>query len=178
MTKFKPEDAVFGLPSKRSSLHRYAISNEHLLHAIPENMNFESAATLPVVTTTVHEAFVRRCNIQKGDRVLIHAASGGVGMMAIQYCQMIGCTVIATAGDPFKHEILNAMGVTSTTSSRDVDKFTKFMTRYGHVDVVLNSLNGEYIPASIKFLRGGGHFAKLENVIYGQPKNWHHIGQM
>ncbi len=161
VSQFKIGDAVFGLPSSRNSLHHFSVSNERLLKRIPSGMQFEEAATLPVVLTTIQEAFVQKCKLKKGDRVLVHAASGGIGMMAIQYCKRFGCHVIATAGAHFKHKKLKLLGVDEITSSRNVDSFKQYMKEHGKVDVVLNSLSGEYISASVDALRYGGHFCEI-----------------
>ncbi len=95
--------------------------------------------------------------------MLIHAAAGGVGLAAIQIAQAAGAEVIATAGSPFKREYLRALGVPHVFDSRSlafVDDVRRVTGGQG-VDVVLNSLSGAAIPASLSLLRTGGRFVEI-----------------
>ncbi|MEG3632149.1 zinc-binding dehydrogenase, partial [Streptomyces poriticola] len=93
-----------------------------------------------------------------GDRVLVHAAAGGVGMAAVQVARLLGAEVFATAS-PGKHEVLRDAGLDEAhvASSRD----TEFAKRFPEMDVVLNSLAGEFVDASLQLLRSGGRFVEL-----------------
>merc|ERR1712151_1373000 len=123
---------------------------------------------MPVIFVTVEESLNDLANLKRGERVLIHAAAGGVGLVAIQYAQMVGAEVYATAGAPEKHEFLRSLGVKYITSSRNGQQFEEDMQRFlkesgaDGIDVVLNSLShDDYIPRSLALLREGGRFMEI-----------------
>ena len=97
------------------------------------------------------------------DRVLIHAAAGGVGLAAVQLAQRAGAEVFATAGSPEKRAYLTSIGVAHVMNSRSVAFADEILaaTNGRGVDAVLNSLNGDSIPASLRALRTGGHFLEI-----------------
>jgi acyl carrier protein len=98
-----------------------------------------------------------------GERVLIHAAAGGVGLAAVQIAQQIGAEIYATAGRDEKRDYLRALGVEHILDSRSlsfVDDIRK-LTHGEGVDLVLNSLAGEFIPASLGLLRSYGRFVEI-----------------
>ncbi|CAE8613315.1 unnamed protein product [Polarella glacialis] len=110
---------------------------------------------MPVIFVTVEQSLGDLSRLQKGERVLIHAAAGGVGFVAIQYAQFVGAVVFATAG-------------AYITSSRDGAKFKEEMRQMlkddgaEGVDVVLNSLShDDYIPRSLALLSKGGRFMEI-----------------
>ena len=78
---------------------------------MPSSLTFEQAATNPTVCLTVDVAFRHATACQPGDQVLVHAAAGGVGLAALQQARMLGCTVLATAGNPAKRSMLRSNGV-------------------------------------------------------------------
>ncbi|CAM9397790.1 unnamed protein product [Chrysoparadoxa australica] len=127
---------------------------------MPRTLTYEQAAALPTVCLTVSQAFDDLAELKAGDKVLIHAASGGVGLAAIQHAQRVGAEVYATAGAAAKHEYLRSLGVDNISTSRDAGTFMKDM---GHisVDVVLNCLSDDYIPSSLKMLSEGGRFVEI-----------------
>jgi NADP-dependent 3-hydroxy acid dehydrogenase YdfG/acyl carrier protein len=91
---------------------------------------------------------------------LVHAAAGGVGMAAMQLARWIGAEVLATASPP-KWEVLRSLGVKHIASSRDSDFVSAFRSATGGADVVLNSLTGEFIDASLSLLTPGGRFVEI-----------------
>ena len=106
--------------------------------------------------------------LKKSERVLIHAAAGGVGLVAIQYAQWVGAEVYATAGAEEKHEFLRSLGVKCTTSSRNGAKMEEDMKQFlkdagvDGIDVVLNSLShDDYISRSLGLLKKGGQFMEI-----------------
>ncbi|CAE7746767.1 ppsC, partial [Symbiodinium pilosum] len=147
-----------------------------LLSPKPPSWSFEEACTMPVIFVTVEEALGDLAQLKRGERVLIHAAAGGVGLVAIQYAQHVGAEVYATAGAEEKHEYLRSLGVKYITSSRNGARFEEemraFLEREGAegVDVVLNSLShDDYIPRSLALLRSGGRFVEI-----GKRGIWSH----
>jgi NAD(P)-dependent dehydrogenase (short-subunit alcohol dehydrogenase family) len=101
--------------------------------------------------------------MQRGQRVLIHAASGGVGLAAIQIARRVGAEIFATAGSPRKREYLKSLGIEHVFDSRSLDFKDQVLQATGGagVDLVVNSLTGETIAASLSLLHEGGHFLEL-----------------
>jgi NADPH:quinone reductase-like Zn-dependent oxidoreductase len=101
--------------------------------------------------------------LQRGERVLVHAAAGGVGLAAVQICQHLGAEVFATAGSEAKREHLRRLGVRHVMSSRTLEwaQQTRERTAGRGVDVVLNSLAGEAIQRGLEVLGPYGRFLEL-----------------
>jgi NADPH:quinone reductase-like Zn-dependent oxidoreductase/NAD(P)-dependent dehydrogenase (short-subunit alcohol dehydrogenase family)/acyl carrier protein len=129
----------------------------------PPRLTFEDAATIPVVFLTSHYGLNHLARLKHGERVLIHAGAGGVGLSAIQLAQRVGAEVFATAGSPAKRAYLKSLGVHHVFDSRDL-RFAdevRIVTGGAGVDVVLNSLAGAFIPASLALLAPGGRFLEI-----------------
>ncbi len=129
----------------------------------PQQLSSEEAATIPVVFLTAYQALVKAAQLSAGERVLIHAAAGGVGLAAVQVAQWLGAEVFATAGNPRKHEFLHEVGVEHVFDSRSLSFAEDVMRVTGGagVNVVLNSLGGEFIPKSISILAPYGRFLEI-----------------
>ena len=133
-----------------------------LVAPVPEGLGPVAAATIPAAALTVRLAF-DWAQLQPGDRVLIHAASGGVGLAAIQMAQQQGATVFATAST-FKRATLRKMGVKYVYDSRTTDFADEILadTDGAGVDVVLNSLTNEgFLEATVRATAQGGRFAEI-----------------
>ena len=133
-----------------------------LLAPVPEGVDPVGAATIPAAALTARLAF-DWAKLRPGDRVLIHAASGGVGMAAIQLARHHGATVFATAS-AYKRATLRAMGVEYVYDSRTTDFADQILadTDGAGVDVVLNSLTNEgFIEATVRATAKGGRFAEI-----------------
>ena len=130
---------------------------------LPDGVGFAEASTLPFAFMTAHYALHQCAKIQRGETVLIHAAAGGVGLAAVQLAHAAGATVIATAGSQAKREFLTEQGVAHTFDSRSISFAADVMrvTNGGGVDLVLNSLAGEFIPASASVLTPTGRFLEI-----------------
>jgi NADPH:quinone reductase-like Zn-dependent oxidoreductase len=139
---------------------------------IPHGLTLEQAATLPVAYLTAVYALDRTARLRAGDKVLIHAAAGGVGLAAVQIAQSVGAEVFATVGSPAKEEYLRALGVKHIASSRTLDFRQRIQewTAGGGVDVVLNSLSGESIPASLACLAPAGRFIEIGKRGFWTPE--------
>ena len=131
----------------------------------PKQMSFSEAATLPVTFSTAYYGLQQLAKIQPGERVLIHAAAGGVGQAAVQIAQLAGAEIFATASPP-KWEFLKSLGIKHIMNSRTLDFADQIMelTAGGGVDVVLNSLNGEYIPKNLEVLAPQGRFVEIGKI--------------
>jgi NADPH:quinone reductase-like Zn-dependent oxidoreductase len=101
--------------------------------------------------------------MQRGERLLVHAAAGGVGQAAIQFAQRAGVEIFATAGSPEKRAFLRSQGIRHVMDSRSVEFGEEIMriTDGEGIDLVLNSLTGPAIPRSIELLRKGGRFLEI-----------------
>lgn len=133
-----------------------------LLAAVPEGISAVDAATIPAAALTVRLAF-DWAKLKPGDRVLIHAASGGVGLAAVQMARQHGAIVFATAST-YKRATLRAMGVEYVYDSRTTDFADQILADTGGegVDVVLNSLtNDGFVEATVKATAKGGRFAEI-----------------
>ena len=134
-----------------------------LVYPKPAGMSFATAASIPVVFLTASYALHHLSNIAEGDTILIHAATGGVGLAAVQIAQAAGAEIFATAGNSEKRDYLRSLGVQHIMDSRSVDFAEKILeqTRGRGVDFVLNSLSGEMIPKSLSVVRAGGTFFEI-----------------
>jgi acyl transferase domain-containing protein/acyl carrier protein len=133
-----------------------------LLAPIPDGVSAVEAATIPAAALTVRLAF-DWAQVKPGDRVLIHAASGGVGLAAIQMAQQCGATVFATAS-AFKRSTLRKLGVEYVYDSRTTDFADQILADTGGagVDVVLNSLTNEgFLDATVRATAKNGRFAEI-----------------
>nr|WP_313954643.1 SDR family NAD(P)-dependent oxidoreductase [Frankia sp. EI5c] len=155
-------DRVFGLVP--GSVGPLAVADARLLAAIPAGWSFAQAAGVPAVFTTAYHGLVELARVRPGERVLIHAATGGVGLAALQVARHLGAEVFATAS-PAKWGVLRALGVPEThlASSRTTDFESAFGEATGGegVDVVLNSLTGPFLDASLRLLPRGGRFVEM-----------------
>ncbi|MFJ5680639.1 type I polyketide synthase [Streptomyces sp. NPDC093097] len=155
-------DRILGLA--RGSLGPVAVADHRMLARIPEGWSFDRAASVPVAFLTAYYGLVDLAGVRPGDRVLVHAAAGGVGMAAVQLARHLGAEVFATAG-PAKWDTVRGLGVDDEhlASSRNGEFEARFAaTAGGHgLDVVLNSLAGEMADASLRLVRPGGRFIEM-----------------
>ncbi len=139
----------------------------------PDAMSHVEAATLPTVFLTTHYAMNELARMEKGESILIHAGTGGVGQAAIQIAQHLGLTVFSTAGSPEKRKLLHDMGVDHVLDSRTLEFADEIMriTDGEGVDAVLNSLAGDFIPKNFSVLKTFGRYMEIGKVdVYGNSK--------
>ncbi|MCG8312769.1 MAG: SDR family NAD(P)-dependent oxidoreductase [Pseudomonadales bacterium] len=134
---------------------------------VPANLSMQAAAGIPAAFLTATETLLQAAQLQPGERVLIHAASGGTGMAALQVALLQGAEVYATAS-PAKWQQVKAQGAQHVFNSRDLD-FADEINALGGVDVVLNSLSGDFIEASVRCLNTKGRFIEI-----GKRDVWSH----
>jgi acyl transferase domain-containing protein/NADPH:quinone reductase-like Zn-dependent oxidoreductase/SAM-dependent methyltransferase/acyl carrier protein/NADP-dependent 3-hydroxy acid dehydrogenase YdfG len=140
----------------------YVIVDALCVAALPETIPALSAATLPVAFITASYALNEIAKIKPGQRVLIHAASGGTGMAAVQVALASGAEVYATASQA-KWPQVKELGVKQVMNSRDlsfVDQVMQLTDGKG-VDIVFNSLTGDFISAGLSVLKAGGCFLEI-----------------
>jgi NADPH:quinone reductase-like Zn-dependent oxidoreductase/acyl carrier protein len=126
-------------------------------------MTAEEGAAFPIAFLTADFCLNHLAKLREGERVLIHAAAGGVGMAAVRLAQRVGAQVFATAGSAWKRELLRSMGVAHVFDSRTPDFAGEVhrATNGRGVEVVLNSLSGDLIDASFRVLARGGRFIEI-----------------
>jgi len=161
VTHVKPGDRVFGLAVFGLATQTVARGSD--VRRIPDGLSFEEAATIPVVFMTAWHALSNVARLRKGERVLIHAGAGGVGMAAIQIAHHLGAEVIASAGSPAKRDLLQTLGVKHVIDSRrgDFAEAVMELTNRRGVDVVLNALAAEAIPMGLSCLGEFGRFIEI-----------------
>jgi acyl transferase domain-containing protein/acyl carrier protein len=158
--EFKPGDEVVAISSHGFG-NRIRVASV-LAAKKPANLSFEQAATVPIAFLTADYCLDDVARIERGESVLIHAAAGGVGQAAIQLAKRAGAEIFGTAS-PEKHEFLKKQGVKHVFHSRNLSfaDGVRKATRGRGVDVVINSLAGEFIPRTLELLASGGRFVEI-----------------
>ncbi|MEU1806423.1 SDR family NAD(P)-dependent oxidoreductase [Streptomyces sp. NPDC019937] len=150
-----------------------AVADARTVVPIPSGWSFQQAAAVPVVFLTAWYGLVELGGLRSGESVLIHAATGGVGMAAVQIARHLGAEVYATAS-PGKHAVLEEMGIDRAhrASSRDLDfEHVVWEATGGRgVDVVLNSLTGPFVDASLRLLAGAGRLLEMGKTDVRDPE--------
>src|SRR5690625_851570 len=154
ITEFKPGDKVFGIigfPGFGKTYAEYFVAKEKHLTMIPENVSFEDAAASTIAAITAYQALKYFGKLDSNTKVLIHAASGGVGHYGVQFAKHFGAEVWVTASKP-KEEFVKSLG-----ADHFIDyKSQKFEEVAQDMDVVFDLIGGDYIDRSLKSLKKGG----------------------
>jgi acyl transferase domain-containing protein/acyl carrier protein len=169
VTDLRAGDAVMGLAF--GSLASFVTTPAALLVRKPAGMSFVEAATIPSAFMTAHHALHTLARVSRGDRVLIHAAAGGVGLAAVQLALAAGAVVFATAGTDEKRAFIRSLGVPHVMSSRTLDFADEILGTTGGagVDVVINSLTGAHVEKSLSVLAPEGRFVELSKIGAWDP---------
>ncbi|WP_280215047.1 type I polyketide synthase [Nocardia cyriacigeorgica] len=169
VTEFAPGDRVFGFLTGVGSV---AVTDRRLLAVIPPTWSFAQAAAVPVVFATAYYGLVDLAGARAGQTLLVHAATGGVGMATVQLARHLGLRILATASVP-KWEVLRGMGFADSeiADSRTLEFERKFLdaTEGRGVDIVLDSLAGEFVDASLRLLPRGGRFIEMGMIDRRDP---------
>ncbi|VAZ76400.1 Phenolphthiocerol synthesis polyketide synthase type I Pks15/1 [Mycobacterium persicum] len=170
VTEFAVGDSVYGFfPDGSGTL---VAGDIRLLLPMPADWSYAEAAAISAVFTTAYYAFIHLADVQPGQRVLVHAATGGVGMAAVQLARHLGLEVFATASKG-KWDTLRAMGFDEDhiSDSRSLEFEEKFraVTDGRGMDVVLDSLAGEFVDASLRLLGPGGVFLEMGKTDIRDP---------
>jgi NADPH:quinone reductase-like Zn-dependent oxidoreductase len=156
--RFNPGDEVYARPDKDriGTFAEFISMDEDDLALKPENLSMEEAASIPLVGLTAWQALIERANLAKGQKVLIHAGSGGVGTIAIQLAKHVGATV-ATTTSTANVELVERLGADVVIDYKK-DDFERVVHDY---DVVVNSLGGETLKKSLRVLKPGGKLISI-----------------
>ncbi|MEV8479342.1 SDR family NAD(P)-dependent oxidoreductase [Streptomyces sp. NPDC051173] len=168
----RPGDRVMGLVF--GGFGPVAVAEEQHLVRIPDGWSPARAASVPLVFLTALYALKDLGGLKPGERILVHAGAGGVGMAAIQLAKHLGAEVFATASEG-KWDTLRELGVADDhiASSRTLDFEQRFLevTDGRGVDVVLNALAGEYVDASLRLTAPGGRFLEMGKTDIREPES-------
>ncbi|WP_371542317.1 NADP-dependent oxidoreductase [Streptomyces sp. NBC_00554] len=153
VTRFAPGDEVYGMlaVTRRGAYAEYTAVPAAALALKPKNLDLVSAAAVPLVAFTAWQALTVLARVRPGDRVLVHAAAGGVGHVAVQLAKELGAHVIGTARAA-NHDFLRDMGADELIDYTATD----FRIAVTPVDTVLDLVGGSYGPRSLDVLRPGG----------------------
>jgi mycoketide-CoA synthase len=161
VTEFAAGDRVMGLASGLSAV---VDTDRRVVVHIPTEWSFAQAAATPLAFATAYYALVDLAQLRRGERLLIHAATGGVGMAAVQIARYLGAEIYVTASVG-KWDVLRSMGFDDAhmADSRTIDFEPKFInaTDGDGCDVVLDCLAREFVDASLRLLRRGGRFIEM-----------------
>lgn len=158
VTKFQKGDQVFARPATtpNGTYAEFVAVEEHFVASMPEGISFEDSAATPLTALTAWQCLFEAANLQKGQKVLIHAGSGGVGTFAIQLAKWAGAYVASTASSKNK-ELLESLGVDRFINYKE-EKFDEVLQDY---DVVLDTIGGEVHDRSYHVLKQGGYLVSI-----------------
>ena len=156
--RFKPGDQVYARPpqDRIGSFAELISMNEDAVAIMPKKLTMEEAASIPLVGLTAWQALIERANLKKGQKVLIHAGSGGVGTFAIQLAKHLGA-IVATTTSAANLDLVKSLGADTAIDYKTTD-FEKVLSDY---DVVLNSLGTETLNKSLQVLKPGGKLISI-----------------
>lgn len=159
VTKFKIGDEVYARPTGDlgGTLAEYAVVKEAELALKPSNVSFEEAASIPLAGLTAWQALTAKGNLKKGQKVLIHAGSGGVGSLAIQMAKHLGAYV-ATTTSTVNVEMVKKLGADRVIDYK-VENFAEVVSEY---DLVIDMMGGEILNDSFKVLKKGGTLVSIK----------------
>ncbi|WP_431165614.1 SDR family NAD(P)-dependent oxidoreductase [Tenacibaculum halocynthiae] len=162
VTKFKEGDKVWAI--SKGALKSYTTVNEKLVEICPDGLGNESHIITAYLTAIY--CLKDKANLKKGDKVLIHKATEGIGLAAINYAKMIGAEVYATAGNLEKRSYLESLGIKHVFNSENLDFSNEIpkITEGKGVDVVLSSLTGEMLHQSLRVLAPYGTYLEIGKV--------------
>ena len=167
VTRFKRGDAVYfcngGLGDEPGCYAEYTTLHEDYCAAIPANLSLSESAALPLALITAWEALIDRANLQSGQTILIHAAAGGVGHIAVQIAHHLGARVAVTVSDKKKAGLVQGLSAEKIIHYREQDFVQEALdwTMGLGVDVVFDTVGGETFLRSLKATRITGKIVSL-----------------
>jgi NADPH:quinone reductase-like Zn-dependent oxidoreductase len=172
--RFKPGDSVYArVRDGRIGTFAESIAVDEADVALkPTNLSMEEAASIPLVGLTAWQALAEKAGLKKGQKILIHAGSGGVGTFAIQLAKHLGASV-ATTASAANIALVQSLGADIVIDYKTQD-FEKLLSGY---DVVLNSLDGDTLRKSLNVLKPGGRLISISgppdpDFARDQGLNW------
>src|ERR1700682_1963049 len=156
--RFKPGDQVYARPpqDRIGSFAELISMNEDAVAIMPKELTMEEGASIALVGLTAWQALIEKANLKKGQKVLIHAGSGGVGTFAIQLAKHLGA-IVATTASTANLDLVKSLGADIVIAYKK-DSFEEILR---DCDVVLNSLDGETLKKSLRVLKPGGNLISI-----------------
>ncbi|WP_407304664.1 NADP-dependent oxidoreductase [Acinetobacter sp.] len=172
VTQFKVGDEVYAKTDQNGAFAEYTIVQPSSLALKPKNISMELAASLPLVSLTAWQALVEIAKVKSGQKILIHAGSGGVGSLAIQLTKYLGATVATTTSSKNTNWV-KALGADIVIDYKTAD-FEQELKDY---DVVLDTQGGAILDKSLNVLKRGGHIVSISGppdrtFAETLPANW------
>ena len=167
VTRFKVEDAVYfcngGIGGEPGCYAEYTTLHEEYCAAKPANLSLEDSAALPLVLITAWESLIERAHLQAGQTILIHAAAGGVGHVALQLAHHLGANIAATVGNEENVGLVHGLGAEKIIEYREQDfvQETLNWTDGKGADVVFDTVGGETFLRSLNAVCIGGKLVTL-----------------
>lgn len=160
VTDWKVGDEVFARPdtTRFGTYAEYTLVDDHLLARKPASISWGEAAAVPLAGLTAYQALFTHGNLKKGEKVLIHAGAGGVGIYAIQLAKQAGAYVITTASER-NHELLTSLGADEVIDYRN----TKFEEVLSDIDVVFDTMGGDVQRNSFKVIKK--HTGRIISIV-------------
>lgn len=157
------------------SFDSFVVADAKLVVRKPGDLSFEDAATVLSGYLTAYYCLVHLAKLRAKERILIHSATGGVGLSAVYLARQLGAEIFATAGSPYKRDFLRSLGILHVFDSRSLEFAKEIMeSTVGHgVDVVLNSLGGEFIQKNLEVLSQGGRYVEIGKREVWEEKRVH-----
>lgn len=162
-TLFEVGDEVFGMPHfprQAGAYADYVVAPSRQFAPKPAGLSHVEAAALPLVGLTAWQGLAEVAKVQPGQRVLVHAAGGGLGHVAVQIAKALGAHVIGTASAS-KHDWLRSIGADELIDYRTTD-FTEVLS---DIDVVFDGIGGDYVTRSVDVTRDGGTVVVLPSPV-------------
>ena len=160
--KFKVGDKVYSRPNESfvGTMAEYVVTNDEDTALMPSNLNFDESASIPLVGLTSYQALVDIAKLSKGESILIHAGSGGIGTFAIQLAKHLGAKVTTTTSTK------NISFVKSLGADKVIDYTSQNYLDEGAVfDVVYDTLGGNHTLDSFKVLKSGGRVVSIAGTV-------------
>ncbi|MDD2913706.1 MAG: zinc-dependent alcohol dehydrogenase family protein [Gallionella sp.] len=167
VTRFKLGDAVYfcngGIGDEPGCYAEYATLHEEYCALKPANLSVQDSAALPLVLITVWEALVERANLQAGQTILIHAAAGGVGHVAVQLAHHLGARIAVTVSSDKKAGLTHGLGAEKIINYKQQDFVQEILnwTNEEGADVVFDTVGGDTFLRSLNAVRIGGKLVSL-----------------
>jgi NADPH:quinone reductase-like Zn-dependent oxidoreductase len=165
---FKSGDEVFGcvgFPGLGKAYAEYTVADPGVLAKKPPNISFDEAAAIPIAGLTAYQAINEELKVAEGQKILIQAAAGGVGHLAVQLAKLNGATVIGTASEK-NEKFLKSLGIAKVIDY----KKEKFEDIVHDLDAVLDAMGGEVLYRSISCVKRGGVAVCLPSSAKNDPK--------
>ncbi|UYX50296.1 NADP-dependent oxidoreductase [Bacillus thuringiensis] len=161
VTQFKVGDEIYARPRKNKigTFTEYIAIHEDDIALKPNNLSFEEAASIPLVGLTSYQALHDIMQLQKGQKILIHAGSGGVGTFAIQLAKIMGATVATTASEAGEN-LVKSLGADEIINYK-TEKFEDILKNY---DAVFDTLGGTTLEKSFDIIKSEGNIVSISGM--------------